>query len=193
MASNRVSSTELATIGSLPVYGVIKEIRLFVKKTPPQQVWVALNELIGETIALVHRELLRNQVALQPDLAADLPAVLGDRVQLQQVLLNLILNGLEAMTAVTDRPRELLISSQRQPGANGVLVAVRDCGAGIEPHNLDRLFDAFFTTKPRGMGLGLSIGRSIIMAHGGRLWAAPNADHGATFQFTVPANSESTL
>jgi signal transduction histidine kinase len=113
------------------------------------------------------------------------PAVLGDRVQLQQVMINLVINGMEAMVPVTDRPRELLIRSQRE--ADLVLVAVQDSGTGIEPDNVDRMFDAFFTTKPRGMGMGLSISRSIIEAHGGRLWATANVPRGAIFQFTLPA------
>jgi signal transduction histidine kinase len=115
--------------------------------------------------------------------------VLGDRVQLQQVLINLVLNGIDAMTSNTDRPRSLLIRAH-QPDADHVCVAVQDSGIGIDPADLDRLFHAFFTTKPGGMGMGLSISRSIIEAHGGRLWATAHVPHGAVFQFTLPIGSE---
>jgi signal transduction histidine kinase len=113
---------------------------------------------------------------------------LGDRVQLQQVIINLVMNGVEAMQSVTDRPRELVIRSC-QERTQQVLVSVVDCGVGISAENADRLFNAFFTTKSSGMGMGLSICRSIIEAHGGRLWAAANVPHGATFQFTLPVNA----
>jgi signal transduction histidine kinase len=115
--------------------------------------------------------------------------VLGDRVQLQQVIINLMMNGIEAMLSTTDRPRELVIRSG-QDDAHGVLVSVMDCGVGISAEDADRLFNAFFTTKPDGMGMGLSICRSIIEAHGGRLWATANVPHGATFQFTLPVNAD---
>jgi signal transduction histidine kinase len=113
--------------------------------------------------------------------------VLGDRVQLQQVIINLLINGVEAMASITDRARDLLIRSR--PEADQVHVAVRDSGVGIESGTAEQLFSAFFSTKPSGMGMGLSTSRSIIRAHGGRLWVSPNPDHGAAFQFTVPANS----
>jgi C4-dicarboxylate-specific signal transduction histidine kinase len=113
--------------------------------------------------------------------------VLGDRIQLQQVVINLLMNGVEAMASITDRPRELVIRSQPHEGGQ-VLVAVLDSGIGIDSDTAEQLFSAFFTTKPSGMGMGLSISRSIIKAHGGRLWASPNAEHGAAFQFTVPTN-----
>ncbi len=124
-------------------------------------------------------------MSLKMELASALPAVLGDRVQLQQVVVNLVINGVDAMATITDRPREILVQSQPHE-SRYVLVAVRDSGIGISSENAERLFNAFFTTKPSGMGMGLSISRSIIMAHGGRLWVSPNADHGAAFQFTVP-------
>src|SRR5262249_32349409 len=126
---------------------------------------------------------------LQLELSAVLPPVLGDRVQLQQVLLNLLLNGIEAMHPITDRPQELRISSQR-PALDTVLVAVQDSGIGLDPQSMTRVFDAFFTTKPTGLGLGLSISRSISQAHGGQLWALPNAGPGATFQLTLPTGGE---
>jgi signal transduction histidine kinase len=115
--------------------------------------------------------------------------IFGDRIQLQQVIINLVMNGIEAMQSVTDRPRELVVrSGQDRP--RQALVSVADCGVGIAAENVDRLFDAFFTTKSGGMGMGLSICRSIIEAHGGRLWATANIPHGATFQFTLPVNAE---
>jgi len=142
---------------------------------------------IRDVVLLARHEVLGHRVSLRTDLALALPAVLGDRVQLQQVLINLVINGMEAMEPVTDRPRDLLIRSQHE--AEQVLVAVQDSGTGIEPNNVDQVFDAFFTTKPRGMGMGLSISRSIIEAHAGRLWASPNAGPGATFQFSLPTDS----
>jgi C4-dicarboxylate-specific signal transduction histidine kinase len=166
---------------------VIQRIRALAKKTEPQMISLDINDVIREAISLEQREMLSQRVSLRTELASALPPVLGDRVQLQQVVINLVMNALEAMAPVTDRPRDMLIRSQ-QDDANEVLVAVRDSGKGIDSENADRLFNAFFTTKPSGMGMGLSISRSIIVAHGGRLWVSPNADHGATFQFTVPVN-----
>jgi signal transduction histidine kinase len=164
---------------------VIGRIRALLKKTVPAKVQLDINELIREVVALARGEAARHQVLSQTRLATDLPPVLGDRVQLQQVVLNLVMNGIEAMTAVSDRPRQLLISSDRsEPGK--VLVVVKDCGIGLDLQSKDRIFDAFYTTKPEGMGMGLSISRSIVEAHGGRLWAAPNTGPGATFQFTLP-------
>jgi C4-dicarboxylate-specific signal transduction histidine kinase len=168
---------------------VIQRIRALAKKAEPQMVALDINDVIREAISLEQREMLSQRVSLRTELASALPPVLGDRVQLQQVVINLVMNALEAMAPVTDRPRDMLIRSQ-QDDANEVLVAVRDSGMGIDSENADRLFNAFFTTKPTGMGMGLSISRSIIVAHGGRLWVSPNADHGATFQFTVPINSQ---
>ena len=168
---------------------VIQRIRALAKKTEPQMVALDINDVIREAISLEQREMLSQRVSLRTELASALPPVLGDRVQLEQVVINLLINAVEAMAPVTDRPRDMLIRSQ-QDDANEVLVAVRDSGMGIDSENADRLFNAFFTTKPSGMGMGLSISRSIIVAHGGRLWASPNADHGATFQFTVPINSQ---
>jgi C4-dicarboxylate-specific signal transduction histidine kinase len=168
---------------------VITEIRSLVKKSPQRKEWVDINTLIGEVVGLVRGEMVRNRVVQQSDLAADLPRVYGDRIQLQQVLLNLIVNAIEAMNAVAERSRELMIGSQWQSDPQSILVSVRDSGSGLDARNLERAFDAFFTTKPEGMGMGLSIGRSIIAAHGGRLWAGPNADFGTTFRFTIPANN----
>ena len=144
-----------------------------------------VNDVIRETIGLMQREVFSHQVSLRVELVPALPAILGDRVQLQQVIINLVMNGIEAMQSVTDRPRELLIRSG-QDEEQLVLVSVTDCGVGISAENADRLFNAFFTTKPSGMGMGLSICRSIMEVHGGRLWASANIPHGATFQFTLP-------
>jgi len=148
-----------------------------------------INDVIREAVSLEQREMLNQRVSLRTELAPALPPVLGDRVQLQQVVINLVMNALEAMAPVTDRPHDMLIRSQRDD-TNEVLVAVRDSGTGIEAENAERLFNAFFTTKSSGMGMGLSISRSIIAAHGGRLWVSPNTDHGATFQFTLPSSSQ---
>jgi C4-dicarboxylate-specific signal transduction histidine kinase len=168
---------------------VIQRIRALAQKTEPQKAWLAINDVIQEVIALVQGEVRKHKIALQTELSAALPPVLGDRVQLQQVLLNLVLNGIEAMHGVTDRPRELRIRSRRQD-ADAVLVAVQDAGSGLDPQSMARLFDPFFTTKPGGIGLGLSISRTIIEAHGGRLWATPNDGPGATVQFSLPTCGE---
>jgi PAS domain S-box-containing protein len=171
---------------------VIARMRAFARKAAPQTARLALNDVIAEVLALVDGELRRHGVALHTDLAADLPPVRADRVQLQQVLLNLLLNGIEAMRGVTERPRALVVRS-RKDGAEGVLVAVQDAGTGIAPQDLERVFTPFYTTKPAGLGLGLAISRSIIEAHGGRLWATSNDGPGATFQFTLPAGRERAL
>jgi PAS domain S-box-containing protein len=163
---------------------IISRIRALVKKAPPQKDLLDINETILEVIALARSEVQRNRVSLQTQLLNDLPLVLGDRIQLQQVILNLAMNGIEAMSAVTDRSRELLIRSVLLE-SDRVLVAVQDSGIGLQPESLDHLFEAFFTTKPKGMGMGLAISRSIIEAHGGQLWAIPNDGPGATFQLTL--------
>ena len=166
---------------------VIQRIRALAKRSEPQMVSLDINDVIREATLLVQREVLSHGVSLRTELASELPPVLGDRVQLQQVVINLLMNGVEAMASITDRPREIVIRSQ-QPEAGQVLVAVLDSGIGIDSETAERLFSAFFTTKPSGMGMGLSISRSIIRAHGGKLWVSPNPDHGAAFQFTVPTN-----
>ncbi|HTJ91444.1 MAG TPA: ATP-binding protein [Acidocella sp.] len=165
---------------------VIGRIRALIKKTPPRKDEVAINDAILEVVALTDGEAMRNGVSVQTDLADSLPLIRGDRVQLQQVILNLIINAIEAMNGRNEGVREVLISTERTE-ADAVLVAVRDSGPGLAPEALERLFGAFYTTKPSGLGLGLSICRSIIEAHGGRLWATPNLPHGAIFRFTVPA------
>lgn len=141
--------------------------------------------MIQEVLVLAGRELDENQVLLDHQLTTDLPFVLADRVQLQQVLLNLIMNGIEALTAVTNRPRLLSVQS-RIDESGEVLVAVSDSGTGFELE-VDRVFTPFFTTKEKGMGMGLSISRSLVESHGGRLWATPNSPYGAVFSFTLPA------
>jgi C4-dicarboxylate-specific signal transduction histidine kinase len=164
---------------------IIDRIRDHIKKAPPRKDRVDLNEAINEVIVLARSAITKNGVSVQTRLTEGPLLVQGDRVQVQQVVLNLILNAVEAMGSVEAGPRELLIrSEQRQP--NGVLVTVRDTGPGIDPEHLERVFEAFYTTKSNGVGMGLSICRSIIEAHGGRLWADANEARGAVFQFTLP-------
>jgi len=168
---------------------VISRIRTLVKKTPPRSDLIDLNEVITEVFALAQSEVRRNRVSLQPQLSADLPRVRGDRVQLQQVILNLIINGLESIAKSKDGTRELAVRSDRDK-ANNVVIAVSDSGEGLDTANTDRVFDAFFTTKPDGMGMGLAISRTIIESHGGRLWATANSPRGAVFQFSLPVDAE---
>jgi PAS domain S-box-containing protein len=165
---------------------IINRIRSFAKKAPPQKDWIDINETILEVIELARSEAYKNRVSLQTQLSSDLPRILGDRIQLQQVILNLLMNGIEAMTSVTDWSRDLLIRSGPYD-SNSVAVEVQDSGLGLKPETVDHLFYPFYTTKPHGMGMGLAICRSIIEAHGGRLWATVNEDRGATFQFTLPS------
>jgi C4-dicarboxylate-specific signal transduction histidine kinase len=149
-----------------------------------------LNEVAREVIALSLSDLQRDRVVLLSNLAENLPPVMGDRVQLQQVILNLLRNGADAMTTVEDRPRELLIRTDRNEDGQ-VQLTLKDVGVGFTPETADKLFEAFYTTKTDGMGIGLSVSRSIIERHQGRLWAAPNAGPGATFSFSIPCGSES--
>jgi signal transduction histidine kinase len=166
---------------------IIENLRALTKKSAPHFRRLDINGAIQEILALTRSELTQQNLVLHTDLSTGDWTVFGDRVQLQQVVLNLIMNGIEAMSAVMDRPKILTISSERVE-TGGVLVAVKDTGAGIDPATADRIFESFFTTKPNGMGIGLSICRSIIEAHGGRFWASPNKPHGAVFQFTLPAD-----
>jgi PAS domain S-box-containing protein len=170
---------------------VIRRVRALAKKTDIEKTPLDVNDVVREALALVQRELTSHRVSLRMELASALPTILGDRVQLQQVTINLVMNGIEAMQSVTDRPRELVIQS-RQDETQQVLVSVTDCGVGISAADADRLFSAFFTTKASGMGMGLSICRSIMEAHGGRLWATANMPHGATFQLALPVNAGTT-
>ena len=165
---------------------VIARIRALVQKTDTEQVRLDINQTIQEVVLLMQNEAVRKGVAIRMDLATNVPPVLGDRIQLQQVILNLVMNGIEAMDTVTDRPREMLIRSSAHE-SDQLLVAVQDSGVGIDSQNLDKIFDTFYTTKPQGMGMGLAISRSIVENHGGRLWAVPNDGPGATFQFTLQA------
>jgi PAS domain S-box-containing protein len=164
---------------------IIQRVRALCRKSDPELVSLDLNELIEDTIRLVQREVRDQGITLCQDLCTALPAVRGDRVEIQQVLINLVMNGIEAMGAVDQRNRNLLIRSCQT--GDQVLVAVQDAGAGIDAANTDRLFNSFYTTKPGGLGMGLSICRSIIEAHGGKLWASQNVGPGATFQFTLQA------
>ncbi|MBV8225770.1 MAG: GAF domain-containing protein [Verrucomicrobia bacterium] len=197
---------------------VIARIRELVEKVPPQKSRLDINETIVEVLALARGELNRHGVLLQTRLANDLPPIIGDRIQLQQVILNLVINAIEAMSGVTEGPRELLVSSEKMAETPGesqqerfesdtstgrddslslpksecqtsnayVLVSVADSGSGLDLNSLEHLFDAFYTTKPQGLGMGLSISRSIVKAHRGRLWAMTNVPKGALFQFTLP-------
>jgi PAS domain S-box-containing protein len=166
---------------------VVERIRALIKKAPVRKDAVEINDAILEVIALTRTEAANNGVSVRTQLAKGVPRVQADRVQLQQVLLNLIINAIEAMRDVGEEERELLISSRNDP--DGVSVEVRDSGPGFAPESLDHVFEAFYTTKPGGLGLGLSICRSIIEAHGGRLWASPNVPRGAIFSFVAPAHS----
>jgi C4-dicarboxylate-specific signal transduction histidine kinase len=165
---------------------IIDRMRDQIKKAPARREPVDLNEAIHEVVAMVRNEADKNRVSIRTRLMDGLVSVRADRVQLQQVVMNLLLNAMEAMSSVEARERELSISTRRDP-AGQVLVAVQDTGRGINPENVERVFAPFYTTKAGGIGMGLSICRSIVAAHGGRLWAEPNQPRGATFQFTLPA------
>jgi PAS domain S-box-containing protein len=166
---------------------IISRIRMLFKKGTPQRELVDVNEVAREMIVLLEDEASRHSISVRTELAEDLPHVIGDRVQLQQVLMNLIVNGVDAMHDV-DRPRELIIKSQPAEN-NELLMSVSDTGVGLPRHQVDQIFNAFFTTKTHGTGMGLRISRSIIESHGGRLWAADNSPRGATFCFTLPTKA----
>jgi NO-binding membrane sensor protein with MHYT domain len=170
---------------------IIGRIRTLIKKEPPRKVTLEVNEAIAEVIALTRGEVMKNNVSVQTNLAEGLPLIQGDRVQLQQVILNLIINAVQAMSGVSEGPRGLLISTGKDASGR-LLVAVQDSGPGLNPESFERLFDSFYTTKPGGMGMGLSICRSIVEAHGGCIWATPNAGPGITMQFTLPINDQTT-
>jgi C4-dicarboxylate-specific signal transduction histidine kinase len=165
---------------------IIRRLRALSTKGDLQRLELNLNEVIEEAIPVIESDVLRNRVLLKLNLASELSLVLGDRVQLQQVIINLLVNGIQAVASVSDRPREVLIRSQ-QHDANQVVVMVQDNGTGIDPEDMGRLFDSFFTTKADGMGIGLSICRSIIEVHGGLIWASGNSGRGAAFYFALPA------
>jgi PAS domain S-box-containing protein len=174
---------------SLRAGKVIKRIRALLKKTEPAKSTLNLNAAIREVIAIINEELKKNQISLVTELAPDLPLVIADRIQLQQVMLNLILNSNEAMSSPGWQIRELLVKSER-PGPGWVLVTVKDTGVGLGSKDHEQVFDAFFTGKEGGLGLGLSISRTIIEDHGGKLWAMPNEGLGASFQFRLPTAVE---
>ena len=165
---------------------VIARIRAVLSKSEPVAKLVDFNDVVHEIVGLTQSEAERRGAVLKTDLASDLPAVKADRGQMQQLLLNLVINALDAMNAVTDRPRVVRIRTKVRE-EKSILVAVEDSGVGVDPDQAPHLFDAFYTTKPEGLGMGLSISRSIVETHGGSLWATPNEGPGATFQFTLPA------
>ena len=171
---------------------IIDRIRALIKKAPPRKEGLEINEAILEVIALTRGEVLQNSVSVRTQLAEGLPLIQADRVQLQQVILNLIVNAVEAMSDASEGARELLISTGGD-ASNGVLVSLRDSGPGLDPANLERLFDAFYTTKSSGLGMGLSICHSIIEAHGGRIWAGANEPRGAAFHFTLPLEQDEAV
>jgi PAS domain S-box-containing protein len=171
---------------------VIRRVRALIKRTDTQMAPLDVNEIVSEAMNIVENELLRHRVSQRMELSRDLPVVLGDRIQLQQVLLNLIINGIEAMQSITERQRELVIRSEKDE-AHQVQVTVMDCGIGLSADSAQRIFDAFITTKSSGMGMGLSICRSIIQAHGGRIWACTNEPFGAAVQFTLPLHRPEPL
>src|SRR5262245_30443935 len=163
---------------------IIASIRAMFRKDGAAAAAIDANDLVRDVLALVQGEIESHGVVLQRDLLDEPPTIVGERVPLQQVLLNLIMNAVEAMSSLTDRPRVLSVGTQMSDA--GVLISVADCGIGIDPDSMDRIFEAFFTTKPQGMGMGLSICRSIVEAHGGRLWAAPGSPHGSIFNVQLP-------
>jgi len=167
---------------------IVKRIRLLFKKSTPQRELVDVNEAVREIIVLLRSEATRYRITVRMELAEDLPRIMGDRVQLQQVLMNLIVNSIDAMKEV-DGTRELAVKSQRTKKEE-VLVSVCDTGVGLPPQQSDQIFNAFFTTKAHGTGMGLRISRSIVESHGGRLWAADNSPHGASFHFALPTKIE---
>jgi signal transduction histidine kinase len=188
---------------------VMSRMRALFKKARTTKQQLDINEVIEEVLTLSQSELQRNRVSLHTKLAPDLPLITGDRIQLQQVILNLIINAIQSMSVVDEGRRELWLGSEKVAEIPGepekekldykavgdaewthVLIAVRDSGPGLDPKSLDRLFEAFYTTKPQGVGMGLAISRSIIEAHGGRLWAKANAPRGAVFQLTLPIREE---
>jgi two-component system sensor kinase FixL len=172
---------------------VIGRIRGLVRKQPPKAERLDVNDALAEVLALTNSDLQKNGVAVRTRFSPSLPIVVGDRVQVQQVMLNLIVNASEAMTRVDDRPRQLEAVTGTTADESDVFVEVRDSGPGLDPNSVNSLFDSFFTTKTNGMGMGLSISRSIVEAHGGHLVAEPNKPHGAVFRFTVPLEGEQTL
>ena len=173
---------------------IIARIRALIKRSAPEKTSLQLSEVIAEVLVLAHRELTERGIEVRTELLKTLPSVLADRVQLQQVFLNLIINGLEAMSTVEENRRLLTIRGQRDQlhGKPAVRISVEDLGCGIAPEDTARIFESFYTTKPHGMGMGLRIGVSILEALGGRLWATPNAGPGVTFSCAIPAEVATT-
>lgn len=171
---------------------VVSRLRSLFSRTSTRAEPVDMNDAIREVIALSRRELQRGRATVRLEAAHDLPVVMGDRVQLQQVISNLLRNAIESMSGVNDRPRDIVVRTARDSN-DQVCLSVRDSGVGFEPNGKQRLFDAFYTTKHDGMGIGLSISRSIIESHHGRIWAVPNDDAGITFSFSIPPQSRGVL
>jgi two-component system sensor kinase FixL len=168
---------------------VVARVRALATKAPVQKGWFNINEMVLDTLALTRMEVAQHRASLKTQLSEDVPLAWADRIQLQQVILNLVINAIEAVSAAGDGPRDLFIGTATYE-SDGVLLTVRDSGSGLDPEKLERIFDAFYSTKREGMGLGLAVSRSIIEAHGGRLWAMPNEPRGAVFQFTLPTSRE---
>jgi len=173
---------------------VIARARQLARKAPSERILLDLRNVITDVLTLSRHESVSRRVTIRTELPNELPPVLGDRVQLQQVLLNLVVNGMDAMNTIEESKRVLIIWArcEKRDGKPESLVSVQDAGTGFNPEEVDRLFEAFYTTKPQGMGMGLAISRSIIEAHGGRLWAEPNHGPGATFLFSLPAAGDAT-
>ena len=180
-----LAAAERSVQGATRASDVIRRIRSLISKEGQQRGPVQINEIVEEAVALGELQALRHGVSVELELTPDLPAILGDKIQLQQVILNLMRNGIESMTAIGDRTRRLLIRSREQQ-AGQILVSIQDSGIGVNADVMDRLFEPFFTTRSQGIGMGLPISRSIVEAHGGRLWAESTAGEGSVFQFTLP-------
>jgi C4-dicarboxylate-specific signal transduction histidine kinase len=183
------AAAERTTQGATRASEVISRIRSLINKTAPERIRIQINEIIEEVVALADRQASRNEVSVVTELTPDLPLVVGDRIQLQQVILNLMLNGIEAMSGVHDRSRRLVVRSRMQD-AEQIRVSIEDSGIGVSEKNISRLFEPFFTTRSQGIGMGLPISRSIVEAHGGRLWAESTVNQGSVFQFTLPKLSD---
>jgi C4-dicarboxylate-specific signal transduction histidine kinase len=169
---------------------VVVRVRDLAKNAPTQKGPLNINETVEEIVALTRREVMENQISLTTELSKEIPLILADRIQLQQVILNLTINAIEALSALSDGPRKLFVITERDQ-TGGVCLTVADSGPGLDPDRLEDIFDAFYTTKREGMGMGLAVSRSIIEAHQGRLWATPNKPSGAKFQFMLPQDEGS--
>jgi signal transduction histidine kinase len=187
--ANRVQHFFSRTDDGCRASDVIRRVRALAKKPDMETAWLDLNQVVNEAVELVEHQLVKHWISLQTELAPALPEIPGDRVQLQQVIINLLMNGIEAMEPITDRPRELLIRSGGDDTGH-LILSVTESGIGIFAENANRPFSAFFTTKSSGPGMGLSICRSIVEAHGGRTSASSNEGPGATFQLVLPLHRE---